>query len=233
MFHCSDIVMLAPKRRLSAAGPGKTISTRAFYNVDGVRLGSFQSMGKPVSRQHVTEFIVNWLSLRLRRKLPWVQPIASAIAVVAAKLLESSSLFATVVEDLPYRDNRVVPDPRKPSGFHIEYEKPAELISRISKMRSLIRKRLAFLRPTFFTFGENLNFGHPLGTCRFGSDPQTSVLDESNRLRGVVNLFVADGSFFPSSGGANPSLTIAANAFRLGQMISQELAYQTPSSNVA
>jgi len=49
------------------------------------------------------------------------------------------------------------------------------------------------------------------------------MLDESNRLRGVLNLFVADGSFFPSSGGTNPGLTIAANAFRVGELISRQL----------
>jgi choline dehydrogenase-like flavoprotein len=232
MFHCSDIVMLSPKQRLSAAGPRKTISTRAFYNVDGVRLGSFQSMGIPVARQQVAEIIVKWLSLRLRRRLPLVGPIASAIAVVATKYLESSSLFATVMEDLPYTSNRIVPDPGKPSGFHIEYDKPPELVSRISKMRALISQRLASLRPTLFTFGENLNFGHPLGTCRFGSDPKTSVLDESNRLRGVPNLFVADGSFFPSSGGTNPGLTIAANAFRVGELISRELGATSDSEAI-
>ena len=53
---------------------------------------------------------------------------------------------------------------------------------------------------------------HCCGTCRFGSDPKTSVLDPHNRAHDVENLYVADGSFFPSSAGLNPSLTIAANA---------------------
>jgi choline dehydrogenase-like flavoprotein len=41
------------------------------------------------------------------------------------------------------------------------------------------------------------------------------VLDRNNRAHGLVNLYVVDSSFFPSSGGTNPSLTIAANALRV------------------
>jgi choline dehydrogenase-like flavoprotein len=56
-----------------------------------------------------------------------------------------------------------------------------------------------------------------LGTCRIGTDPATSVLDPWCGFHGVPNLFVVDGSFLPSSGGVNPSLTIAANGFRVGE----------------
>ena len=74
----------------------------------------------------------------------------------------------------------------------------------------------------------NLNFGHPCGTCRFGDDPETSVLDSTNRAHGVLNLYVTDASFFPSSGGVNPSLTIAANAIRVAGIIDERLA-ETPA----
>jgi choline dehydrogenase-like flavoprotein len=60
-----------------------------------------------------------------------------------------------------------------------------------------------------------LNFGHPTGTLRFGHDPATSVLDSGCRAHGIANLYVADGSFMPTSMGVNPSLTIAANALRV------------------
>jgi choline dehydrogenase-like flavoprotein len=56
---------------------------------------------------------------------------------------------------------------------------------------------------------------HACGTCRFGSDPGTSVLDANNRAHELDNLYVVDSSFFPTSGGTNPSLTIAANALRV------------------
>jgi len=59
-----------------------------------------------------------------------------------------------------------------------------------------------------------LNGTHACRTCRFGDDPETSVLDRDNRAHHLDNLFVLNASFFvlnasffPSSGGTNPSLT--------------------------
>jgi choline dehydrogenase-like flavoprotein len=59
-------------------------------------------------------------------------------------------------------------------------------------------------------------FSHAVGTVRAGVDPSRSALDEYCAFRGVENLWVVDGSFMPRSGGVNPSLTIAANALRIG-----------------
>lgn len=56
---------------------------------------------------------------------------------------------------------------------------------------------------------------HILGGARFGSDPEDSVLDVNCRAHGLDNLYVTDGAFMPTSGGANPTLTIQANAFRV------------------
>ena len=53
------------------------------------------------------------------------------------------------------------------------------------------------------------------GTCRAGLDPRTSVLDPWCRAHEVPNLYVVDGSFLPTSGGAPPTLTILANSFRV------------------
>ncbi|UBF30436.1 GMC family oxidoreductase (plasmid) [Kovacikia minuta CCNUW1] len=58
--------------------------------------------------------------------------------------------------------------------------------------------------------------GHQVGTCRFGEDPTTSVLDLNCRTHEIDNLYVTDGSFFCSSGAVNPTLTIIANALRVG-----------------
>jgi choline dehydrogenase-like flavoprotein len=57
------------------------------------------------------------------------------------------------------------------------------------------------------------------GTVRFGTDPATSVLNPQNRAHEVENLYVVDASFFPSSTGINPSLTVAANALRVAEHI--------------
>ena len=64
-------------------------------------------------------------------------------------------------------------------------------------------------------------YSHALGTARFGTDPLTAALDPWCRYFGVDNLFVVDGSFMPSSGGVNPSLTIAANGFRVGKHMAE------------
>lgn len=64
---------------------------------------------------------------------------------------------------------------------------------------------------------------HQCGTCRFGNDPKTSVLDLNCRTHDVDNLYVVDGSFFPSSGAVNPSLTIIANALRVGDHLGEKM----------
>jgi choline dehydrogenase-like flavoprotein len=58
--------------------------------------------------------------------------------------------------------------------------------------------------------------GHQCGTCLFGEDPKTSVLNLNCRTHDVDNLYVVDGSFFPSSSAVNPTLTIIANSLRVG-----------------
>jgi len=57
---------------------------------------------------------------------------------------------------------------------------------------------------------------HQNGTIRFGHDPKVSALDVNCKAHDVDNLYVVDGSFFPSSAAANPALTIMANALRVG-----------------
>jgi choline dehydrogenase-like flavoprotein len=58
---------------------------------------------------------------------------------------------------------------------------------------------------------------HQVGTCRFGTDPATSVLDVNCKAHELDNLYVADTSFFPSIGAVNPALTAMANAIRVGE----------------
>ena len=54
---------------------------------------------------------------------------------------------------------------------------------------------------------------------RFGKDPADSVLDPDCRAWEFDNLYVADGAFMPTSGGANPTLTIEANSFRVAERL--------------
>lgn len=64
---------------------------------------------------------------------------------------------------------------------------------------------------------------HQNGTCRFGHDPKTSVLDENCKAHELDNLYVVDGAFFPSSSAVNPALTIMANALRVGEHLLERL----------
>jgi choline dehydrogenase-like flavoprotein len=64
---------------------------------------------------------------------------------------------------------------------------------------------------------------HQAGTCRFGTDPATSVLDLDCKAHELDNLYVADASFFPSIGAVNPTLTIIANALRVADRIKERL----------
>ena len=64
---------------------------------------------------------------------------------------------------------------------------------------------------------------HQNGTIRFGNDPNDSALDMNCKAHDVDNLYVVDGSFFPSSAAVNPALTIIANALRVGDHLLQRL----------
>jgi choline dehydrogenase-like flavoprotein len=52
-----------------------------------------------------------------------------------------------------------------------------------------------------------------------GDDPGTSVTDRNCRAHEVDNLYVVDGSPFPTATGANPTLTIMANAWRVAEHV--------------
>jgi choline dehydrogenase-like flavoprotein len=60
---------------------------------------------------------------------------------------------------------------------------------------------------------------HHMGTTRMGVDPRTSVVDRNCRVHGIENLYIAGSSVFPTSGYANPTLTIVALALRLADHV--------------
>jgi len=88
------------------------------------------------------------------------------------------------------------------------------------------QKKLATLKPVFSYKAENAlarMANHILGGARFGKDPTDSVLDQDCRAWQFDNLYVTDGSFMPTSGGANPTLTIQANALRVADLLKARL----------
>ena len=64
---------------------------------------------------------------------------------------------------------------------------------------------------------------HHIGTARMGSDVRTSVVDSDCRVHSVRNLYVAGSAVFPTSGQANPTLTLIALSLRLGKHLSARL----------
>ena len=60
---------------------------------------------------------------------------------------------------------------------------------------------------------------HPMGTCRMGTGPKTSVVNEHLEVHQTKGLFVSDASVFPSSLGVNPQITIMAFATRLADYL--------------
>ncbi|MDQ2764378.1 MAG: GMC family oxidoreductase, partial [Pseudomonadota bacterium] len=70
-------------------------------------------------------------------------------------------------------------------------------------------------------FRQEDDTNHLNGTARMGDDPKTSVVNADCRSWDIPNLWVCDGSVFPTVGGVNPSETIQAIAFRTADRIKQ------------
>lgn len=223
MFHASDWVALWPSRRAGMDGPRKTIALRDFYRAGAVRLGAFQSVGLSAGYGNILMFLYGWFDRSALARLRFLRPFLRIPAAIAAKLFGKASIFALIMEDLPYRDNRVAVDPGEPGKIIVHYDVRPELTERARTGRKLLRARLGGLRKFFLRPDFMIDTGHPCGTCRFGDDPATSVLDRDCRAHDLDNLFVVDAAFMPGSAGVNPSLTIAANALRVAGAIDAQL----------
>lgn len=236
MLHASDFIAVRPKQRLSSAGPQKALALNDFYHSDGEKLGTIQSVGAAVAVGNIMQYMREvaerdpawWRKLASPRPVWWRKLSSPAVRLVALTMyhvfnFKSAAVWGSIVEDLPYHDNRVIPDPGATNGMRFEYRYPEELKARVLSYRKRLAKALGSHRMMVLTGENNINFGHVCGTCRFGDDPASSVLDRNNRAHDVANLYVVDASFFPSSGGTNPSLTIAANALRVAEVIHRQL----------
>ena len=75
--------------------------------------------------------------------------------------------------------------------------------------------------------GEGFNYygaGHIMGTTLMGSSRDNSVLDDTSQSWDHANLYIVGSGTFPATGTANPTLTIAALAFRTADTLSKRLA---------
>jgi len=137
--------------------------------------------------------------------------------------------FWLSTEDLPSPENRVTVD--KEGGVTLSYtpnnqvpaqklyEKLKGMLEAIGMHQHHLVPRHAYLKSEIPLAG----VAHQAGTCRFGKDPKSSVLDTNNKAHELDNLYVVDTSFFPSIGAVNPSLTAIANALRVGDHLLQRL----------
>lgn len=122
-------------------------------------------------------------------------------------------------EDLPRPDNRIYYDGGRVvldltetnMEAHHRLKKKLELhLGHVGAHPVLLERKLYL--------GKNIPIGgtaHQAGTCRFGTDPASSVLDTDCKAHELDNLYITDASFFPSIGAVNPTLTIIANALRV------------------
>ena len=141
-----------------------------------------------------------------------------------AELKQMTIDFWLTAEDLPHPENRVTLG--KDNSIHVSYTRTNyTAYEKLKEKLKDIFVKLGELDPDYTDVqwnGYDLDISgmsHQNGTLRFGTDPQTSVLDLHCKAHDIQNLYVADASFFPSCGAFNPALTIAANALRVGDHI--------------
>lgn len=232
MFHAGDFFAVRPLRNLSGTGPQKSMALNDFYHAGDAKLGTFQSLGVRMEVGQIMQYLRTtadynpawWSKLFASHPAWWRKissPVVRMVALLAFHLLRfrHAAIWVSIIEDLPYTENRVMPDPADPSSIRIHYKYSLELKGRVMQFRRRLRQALGRHRVITLTRGHEINYPHASGTCRFGDDPASSVLDRNNRVHGLNNLFVVDASFFPSSAGTNPSLTIAANALRVSDIM--------------
>jgi choline dehydrogenase-like flavoprotein len=131
-------------------------------------------------------------------------------------------------EDLPHPDNRVryVGDKLRIDYTANNVEAHDRLVYRwVDVLKSVEQSQPnAFNRTTHPRSDMPTSVvAHQCGTCRFGEDPATSVLDLNCRAHDVHNLYVVDSSFFPSHASVSPGLTVIANALRVGDRLIEQL----------
>jgi choline dehydrogenase-like flavoprotein len=145
--------------------------------------------------------------------------------------------FWLSTEDLPRPDNRVTVDAdgRVTLRYAATNDVPKqELYQLLKGMLHKLRMdgdhlfhRFAYLKTEIPVAG----VAHQAGTCRFGTDPASSVLNADCRAHELDNLYAVDTSIFPSIGAVNPALTAMANSLRVGDHILERL--NVPSATTA
>jgi len=198
---------------------GQHLHSLQFYETDpergfvrGAKWG-LQPTGGPVS---------------MTRSYPWGDnPIwGPGFHQSIRKRLGRSAMWGIIAEDLPDEANRVVLDPELKDGDGIPAPK---LIYRMSENSyRLLRFHQERARESLQAAGAYETIvapliretgWHLLGTAKMGVDPGSSVVDAWGRAHDIPNLFIFDGSIWPTSSGMNPTATIAALALRCSDQL--------------
>ncbi len=202
----------------------KTLALNDFYSAGDDRqwpLGNLQLLGKSNAaamkgeEPHLTKLAPKW-----------------SLEEVARHAVD----FWLTTEDLPKPDNRVTVD--GDGNIHLAYTasnntEAAGLYGEFRKILNHIGMADHHVLHKNFYMSMNVaiaGVAHQAGTCRFGTDPATSVLDVNCQAHEVDNLYVTDTSFFPSIGAVNPALTAMANSIRVGEHIADRLGASTTSA---
>jgi choline dehydrogenase-like flavoprotein len=195
----------------------KTLGVNDFYLPGGERqfpLGNIQMLGKSNAgamkgeEPHLTKLVPGW-----------------SLDVAARHAVD----FWLTTEDLPRPDNRVTLDRDGSVRLACTQTSQSEAADLYAEFRKILNHvGLAKHHVLHKNFYMSMNIpvaavAHQAGTCRFGTDPSTSVLDVNCKAHEVDNLYAADTSFFPSIGAVNPALTAIANGIRVGEHIAQRL----------
>ena len=137
--------------------------------------------------------------------------------------------LAALTEQLPAPGNRVALDgnERDRHGVplpRIHYDIGAYARAGLAAARQVHEAVFARLNATAIQHGADFDgAGHIIGTCRMGADGAASVVDAALRCHDHANLYLAGSAVFPTSGTANPTLTIAALSLRLAAQVRADL----------
>ena len=216
MFHnCKAVVALAKEPNDTVFQ--KTLAINDFYfgaPDSDWPLGSIQMIGKSNAEAMKGE----------EPKLTKLAPHFS-LAEVAAHAVD----FWLTTEDLPLGENRVTVD--ADGAVHLAYrstndQEAEHLYQELKKILNHVGLAQHHVLDKNFYMHMDVSVAgvaHQAGTCRFGHDPATSVLDTNCKAHELDNLYVVDTSFFPSIGAVNPALTAMANAIRVGEHLVDRL----------
>ncbi len=223
MRHLIDLYAIKTSVNPGSLNGRKELAFSDFYHVNGMKLGGVQSFGRlpPAS--------VMFSALRtdvVAGSWPWLGALLAAAKLPVTAALERMAsryvFLAATVEDVPQVTNRVTAKERS-GHVSVHYRVSPYDRKRVDEMRT--RLRHVFAGQTWREIRQSHNnqrIAHVCGTCRLGSEPLSSVVNVDCKGHDLDNLFVVDASVFPSSGGTNPSLTIAALALRMASRLTGE-----------